>query len=103
MLPLSRSVYPSARSAFKFHTSETTLSHYRRRSQFREVQKGGALCLPNYETKHNEIHNAQSVHMRPRRTASHDNAGKTVRIGSLASVKVSPAGFEPATFGFGVG
>ena len=85
------------------HTAETTLSHYRRSSQFREVQKDGLCCLPNYETKQHNIQHTKPVRMRPPRTASHENAGKTVRMGSLESAKVSPRGFEPLTFGFGGG
>jgi len=85
------------------HTAETTLSHYRRSSQFREVQKGGALCLPNYGTENSRMHSAKPVRMSPPRTALHGNTGETVRMGSLEFAKVSPRGFEPLTFGFGGG
>ena len=90
------------------HTAETTLSHYRRSTQFRGVQKEGLLCLPNYETAHNRMHNTKPVRMSPLRTYSHKNTGETVPIDLHQSVKVSPRGvkvsargFEPLTFGFG--
>ena len=83
------------------HTAETTLSHYRRSTQFREVQKAGSLCLPNYETAHSEMHSEKTVRIGPQLTGSHKNTGETVPIDPHQSVKVSARGFEPLTFGFG--
>ena len=79
------------------HTAETTLSHYRRSTQFREVQKAGSLCLPNYETAHSEMHSEKPVRIGPQRTGSHKNTGETVQIDPHQSGKVHPRGLLVST------